>query len=351
VAVRTQASLDEALVALSLDESDPRAMAFASGELKTAGVLRDADFGVQSTGLELSRTVEVYQWQERKTEHKRKVPDGRGGQMTETTTTYDYSLQWLGTEQPSARFSRPHGHENPSWGDAIAEASRATGAHFEARGWEQPASLNGLSLSPALLSQAKSTTPLSPDANRLRAAVPLGVLSGNHLLSAGCGRNLRAGCVRISWSHVPAQFIVSVLAREARGSLVPWPSSAGPGYEVAILSRGSHDPLAMLSRAQAEAAVWTWVKRGLGSLLVWAGYGLLFGPAHFLASYVPFLSGLVGCLLSLVALCVAAAHALTVIALAWLAQRPLLAATLLAAAAGLLYLLGARLLKGRNKHP
>ena len=121
-----------------------------------------------------------------------------------------------------------------------------------------------------------------------------------------------------------------------------------------------------------------------GALLVWVGWALVLGPASYLASYVPLLGGLVGCMhgslgtrggglgpqpgclwphgfgpvsrgpagwthggtgcrpllpvrLGLVAIVLAGAHALTVIALAWLFYRPLLAATLLALAAALLF--------------
>ena len=81
--------------------------------------------------------------------------------------------------------------------------------------------------------------------------------------------------------------------------------------------------------------------RSAGSLLVWYGWSLVLGPASHLASLVPLLGGLVGGLLSLVALALAATHALLVIALAWLLHRPLFAATLLAlAAASLFFALG-----------
>lgn len=33
-----------------------------------------------------------------------------------------------------------------------------------------------------------------------------------------------------------------------------------------------------------------------GALLVWVGWALLLGPASYLASYVPLLGGLVGCM-------------------------------------------------------
>ena len=75
----------------------------------------------------------------------------------------------------------------------------------------------------------------------------------------------------------------------------------------------------------------------VGALLVWVGWGLVLGPASFVASYVPLLGGLVGCMLGLVAAGLALIQALTIVALAWLFYRPLYAATLLALAVALLF--------------
>ena len=63
--------------------------------------------------------------------------------------------------------------------------------------------------------------------------------------------------------------------------------------------------------------------------MLWLGWGFLMGPASYIASYVPLLGQLVGCLLAAVAFGAATAHALTVIAIAWIAHRPLLGAALL----------------------
>ena len=116
-------------------------------------------------------------------------------------------------------------------------------------------------------------------------------------------------------------------------SLTEWQSSSGKGYEVALLEFGDHAAEAMLSAASASQSLWTWLKRGGGVLLTWAGWALLFGPAQYLSSWIPLLSGVVGCVLSMIALGIALAHALTVIAVAWVAHRPLIAATLFTIAA------------------
>ena len=40
----------------------------------------------------------------------------------------------------------------------------------------------------------------------------------------------------------------------------------------------------------------THVQPRAGALLVWVGWALVLGPASYLASYVPLLGGLVGCM-------------------------------------------------------
>ena len=54
---------------------------------------------------------------------------------------------------------------------------------------------------------------------------------------------------------------------------------------------------------------------------------------RYLATWVPLLSGLVGCMLSLVTFGVAVGHACVVVAVAWVFHRPWLAAGLLTLAA------------------
>jgi len=202
-----------------------------------------------------------------------------------------------------------------------------------------------LDLGPNLLDQAIRWQSIAPAAADAADALSTSKakLSGSHVYNrAACAppREPAIGCTRVAWKHAPLEE-VSVIARKMsaedsgreRGQLVPWSSNAGVGYEVAMLEFGSRDASAMLDSAATAQSMWTWMKRGGGILMTWIGWGLLFGPAQYLASWIPLLSGLVGCFLSLIALGAAIAHSLTVIAIAWIAYRPLLALTLLVGAA------------------
>ena len=320
-----------------------------SGTLRgEMGALRDPEYGVETAAAWLSRTPEVYQWHEQVHTSTRKVPDPQGAPgdtLTETTKTYSYKREWAAKHVRSNNFKEP-GRENPPWHEALYQAEHDAGTPFDAQRWRQEVSLDGLLLEPSLLSQLDEAGLPAPRGTPRSAE--------GRVYAPGCeshrGDRRRTGCVRVAWRHAPLGE-VSLLARESEGftlegfasegrRLGPWRARDG-GYELAMLLRGRHSASDMMARAAQADAAWKWGVRAAGSLLVWYGWSLVLGPASHLASLVPLLGGLVGGLLSLVALALAATHALLVIALAWLLHRPLFAATLVAlAAASLFFALG-----------
>jgi len=346
-AVKGQQKILEAQKALAAPGDEGRGLTHMMGMLAGSGELRDDAFGLTAKrSIKLQRTVEVFLWKEHTDTTNKKVPDGRGGQITETTKTHRYTSGWESAGIDSHRFKHEAGHRNPSWSEALSSAGAETGLAFGAASWQQPhVSLGGLDLSSKLLEQAvrwQSIAPTTADAAHALSASQA-KLSGAYVYSgAACAppREPAIGCARVAWKHAPLEE-VSVIARKVsaeasgreRGQLVPWASTAGIGYEVAMLEFGERDADAMLESAASAQSVMTWLKRGGGILLTWAGWAMLFGPAQYLASWIPLLSGLVGCVLSLIAFGAALAHSLTIIAIAWIAYRPILAVTLLIGAA------------------
>lgn len=82
--------------------------------------------------------------------------------------------------------------------------------------------------------------------------------------------------------------------------------------------------LACARDACSERSLWLWLQRAGGLVLAILGYGLVAGPAQHLASWIPLLGGLVGWAVGMAAAFLGLSHALAVICVAWLAQRPLL---------------------------
>ena len=333
-AVRTQQSLSEARLSLA----NGGGLIHLTGDLNAGngGALHDGSFGVSSHAMSLERVVEVFQWRE--TEHKssRRVPDGKGGELTETTVTYDYAADWEAREVSSTSFKHPSGHRNPRFHEALGQAAQiAKVDDFGARSWRADAVvLDGLTLAPALRAKAEVTHDLDLEVERverrLQGLGSAGLVSGRQYVyaEADCAASPRVGCARARWTHAPLQR-VSVLAMRRGGSLVEWPNAAGAGYDVGLLEFGERSAVEMLSNASAAASMWLWIKRAVGVLLVWTGWGLLFGPARYLTSWLPVLGGLVGCVLGAIAFGVALCHSLAVIAIAWLFQRPLIATAVL----------------------
>ena len=89
-AVKTYQALREGgktVVSVAADRVDPGMegkLVHVTGKAVTGGVVADDVFGVAAPALVLSRTVEMYQWKEKRSEHTKKNIGG----STETETTY-----------------------------------------------------------------------------------------------------------------------------------------------------------------------------------------------------------------------------------------------------------------------
>lgn len=361
--VHAQQSLLEARKALELPESDRHGLVHISGPIITHPVkLRDTEFMVVPPvpAMSLTRSVEVFLWQERTETHRRQVSDGEGGHVDEVRTTQHYDTIWAGKAINSDSFAHPEGHTNPSWEATLDEIEKRTNLPFRGGRFIAKATLRGepgaeapggvpLELSAALRAKAETSQPATAammqesDAHLKRDPHRDGYVKGSHAYNAKecLAAAPRVGCARVSWKWAPAP-TASVIAQadhadEQGPNLRPWPTKAGPGYEVELLQLGRRDATTMLDAAAGAATLGTWLKRGVGLLLACLGWSLLFGPATLLVSWVPLvgpaLGGLAGCLLTTVAVGVGLAHALTTVAVAWLAHRPGLAVSLLAAAA------------------
>ena len=81
-----------------------------------------------------------------------------------------------------------------------------------------------------------------------------------------------------------------------------------------------------------------WILRLFGFILIGMGFSAIFKPLPTLMAVVPFLGKIVGAGVGLIAWTLAVVVSLIVIAIAWLAYRPILAIVLIAAAVGLVIL-------------
>ena len=325
-AVKTAASLKEgvaAVVGVTADAILPAnegKLIHVSGGATTADLVRDAAFGVSQNAIRLTRTVEMFQWQEQKKAETRKKLGGG----TDTQTTYTYTQNWSDQPIRSSEFKQPEGHSNPTsmlGGTLVSAADHVT--------------LGKFNLPPAIVGSMRGdqALPLSAaDAENLPAELKAKVKCMGDSFYLGVDPTAPAiGDQRVKFTVLkPATF--SVLARQTGQTLDAYPTKAGRAIQ--RVESGEIPADAMFQHAKSENTWLAWGLRLGGTLLMALGIGLLLRPLATMADVLPLLGDLVGVGTSFVALVVAVMASAVVIAVAWFAVRPLLSVALVAAAIG-----------------
>lgn len=311
----------------SLSENNDGNLVHVTGRAVTDAILTDPEFGVSANAIHLRREVEMFQWEE-KIERKTQKKLGGGETVTETPV---YRKIWSGRLIDSTDFREPAGHQNPAtlpYGDWGGQANKVT--------------LGAFSLDTTLIRDLSFYETLPPREGNLLEA---GNVQGDYIFKGENMQSPQVGDVRISFQIVP-QDIISVVARQARGLLVPWSNSRGKSDF--RIQRGEHTLVAMMEQAKKEAQMMAWILRGAGWLLMTIGLASIFKPLSVLGDVVPFIGNLIGGGIGLISALVSLGLSLITIGIAWVAVRPLVGVPLLVAAGGLLVW---RLLKSRKPAP
>jgi hypothetical protein len=287
------------------------------GMLQPTTPATDPVFEVTADGLvRLTRTVEMYQWEE---ETNTKSQQNVGGTKT-TETTYNYKRDWSARPIDSGRFKVPAGHQNPSM---QLQSGTFDGGDVRLGAWK---------LDPAVLNKLTVFTPLRP-----QSAPPSGYqASGDGFYQGQNPGQPATGDVRVSFGAVPAQ-TVSVAAAQASGVLTSFRNSNG--YTIALAEPGVVSAAALFHDEKKSEGTMTWILRGVGFVLVLIGFICMTRPLTMLFAVLPFLECLVGAGVFLVALTLAVPITLLTIAIAWIVHRPLIGGLLLVASIGAWFLL------------
>ena len=285
------------------------------GPLSAANGLRDNQFGVGGNNVvRLKRVAEMYQWKEsEKTETRNEVG---GGKVEEKT--YTYSKVWSDSPIDSSRFHAGNGHQNPAM--PIRGATMNNGS----------AKLGAYRLDTAIVDvmdnfEALDTANANPPNGYRR--------DGDGFYRGQDSANPAIGDVRVSFSAIKAQ-TMSIVGAQAGAVLAPF--HAANGYVIKLAAPGVSSANGMLKEAEKSERILTWILRGVGFGLMLFGLVLIAGPISALAMILPFLGGLVEAGAFLVAFLLAIPLSLFVIAISWIAHRPVFGIGLLAAAAVLL---------------
>ncbi|BCW88512.1 hypothetical protein sos41_16530 [Alphaproteobacteria bacterium SO-S41] len=320
--------------AISLTSTAPDAandgkLIHVTGEAKATAPVADGDLEITfADTLVLSRKAEMYQWKE---DSSTKTEERIGGGET-TTTTYSYSRVWSESEIDSSKFNKAaSGAEARKVGGPLTNPSMTVKSKdFTAT----DATLGGYKLKPALLGQLSGeAVPKPVEEPRGWTPTPQGYYAGE-----GMVEEPKIGDLRVNYTYVASPQTVSVLARQQGAGLEPW--RAPNDYEVYRLALGDKTASMMISDQQASENTMTWILRAAGIIGICIGFALILSPLRALANVIPFLARIVGGGIAIIAFALGVPLGLIVIALAWLAYRPLLGGAILLVAAGIIYWFG-----------
>jgi len=293
------------------------------GKADTEEILKDAEFDVQDKFLKLSRTVEMYQWEEKRQSHSQK---NVGGSET-TEKIYTYAPDWSERLISSDKFRNPNGHVNPK---AMAYSSQEYIA--------KEIKVGAFLLSEGLKRQINDWVNLDTGTDSALPANLQGKMKkfDGFFYSGVDPQNPQIGDLRVSFKAVfPGE--VTVVAKQLNNTFEPYRTSVGGDIE--MLRSGTHSAEEMFELAKTDNIIITWLVRIGGFFLMFIGLAMLLNPLSVLADFIPFLGNVIGVGTGLVALLLSLVFSFLTIAAAWLIFRPLLGILFICAAAGIAFLL------------
>lgn len=324
-AIKTEKSLEEgaaAVVSISPEAIDPAnegKLVHTSGMTATDESLQDSQFNIAVNAISLSRKVSIYQWQESSESHTEK--ESGGG--TKTTKTYSYSKQWSSTLSSSSSFKHPEGHQNPAskpYENQTWYANNVTIGQFKLNS-SQIRQIRGAQAIPI----TKSNLPASGNAT----------ISGQDIY-LGDPSKLQIGDARISFQAIkPGQ--ISLIAQQQQNTFMPYTTSFGETIQ--LLTSGHVSAIQMFETELSKNTILTWIIRLVGFLVMTLGLSLIFKPLSVLGDVVPFIGNVLEGGIGIAAGLISFALSLSIIAVAWIFYRPLIAAVLIAIVFAVLYLL------------
>ncbi len=285
-----------------------------SGKATTTDVLNDSQFGIQTVGIKLARSVEMYQWIEHSsTETKKKV-----GGSEEKTTTYTYDKGWSSSLISSAEFQEK-GHDNPASIPFKEEESLASNVTIGAFKLTEN-QIKRIGRSTPLKIKEDQPLPTLPNVSRMDDGF---YISKNGVSTISTPE---IGDIKVSFSIIEPHDI-SIIAVQSGNTFKPYKASNDKTLD--MLSEGIKSKDEMFEAAERANAFLTWILRLVGFFLMFAGISTVLAPLAVLADVLPFLGTLVRTGTKAISFLIALPFSLLTIALAWIFYRPLIGISLL----------------------
>ncbi|MBR0499782.1 MAG: hypothetical protein IJJ72_02165 [Bacteroidales bacterium] len=307
----------------------------ATGVAVTADTLRDAAFGIAVNAMKLARNVEYYQWTE---DSESESKDKLGG-STETTTTYTYEPAWCSEPVNSNEFRDPD-YKGKNFVLRVIEETEQTASNV---------TFGAYRLTPSIVGAISGEEPAYPAltdtqkkqllANVADSTVVVSV-SGDQVYIGADPSNPHIGDVRITFTQVTSPKTISLLQKVVNGTFENYIAKNGRPFSK--VSMGTVSAENMIENQKSANKMMLWIFRILGIILVVAGFRSLLNFLSTVFAVVPFVQRIIGTGIGLVTTIVGLVWSFIVIAIAWVAHRPVLAIILLVAAAALIYWLVSR---------
>lgn len=316
------------LSAMSAGQRQAGALAFVQGDLRAEGQRLDPEFNQVADGLGLRRRVEMFQWKEHK---ETKEETSTGGSKT-TRTRYSYEQVWDDDLIDSDSFKETAGHRNPDRMPFPSQTWRAENAR-----------LGDLLVEQEVLAEVGGWKPMAPQAERLPQNLAASLTVDGDRLSTVDG-SPKIGDIRVRFERLP-DGPVSVVGRVQGDRLGVERRELG---ELLLLERGQQTAEQLFSAAENRNTGLSWAIRIGGFVLMWVGFGMVFGPLAVFADVLPFLGRLTRMVTGLISGVLAAVISFAAIASGWLYNRPWLLGLMLIGVAGLVAWLT---LRGKRSGP
>lgn len=327
--VKTAKALNEgegACVPLdSIESVDPDMegrLVHATGKAETDDILSDDDFGISATAIWLERQVQMYQWEEKSHTTEKK---NLGGSVTKETT-YSYYKTWSASLIDSSNF-KEEGHTNPGSMDFDNLDRRAENVRFGAfRLNENQISRIGDSREFELGKDYKC--PIETAQKRGNVLyIPYSTSQADGTTNRrDVASSPQIGDLRVSFEVIYPHDI-SIVAKQRGDSFVSY--TAKTGKKVDLLANGVKDAAEMFAAARRGNAMFTWLIRLGGFLMMFIGLSMVLKPLSVLGDVVPFIGTVIGMGAGLVAGLVSLVCSLVTIAIAWIFYRPIIGIALL----------------------
>lgn len=302
----------------SVNAANDGKLVHITGPVKADSMISDQQFGIKADGaLQISREVEMYQWEEKS---ESKTEKSVGG-SEETTTTYSYSKEWSTSRNDSSNFKVPGGHENPEFA-VPSSVQTVESAHVGAY------KLDGFRVASLGDDTAIPLTQVDVDrmANSIATTRPVKLNQGEVYIGTSA-TSPQVGDLRVRFERTDLAE-ASFVGKQQGDSLVGYTTSNG--REVFLSAAGKKEAPAMFEKAQADNTMITWIIRVAGLIGIFIGFQLFFGLFGVIGDLIPFIGSIMRGGTAIIALVLTLIIGPVTIAVGWFAYRPLLAIGIIA---------------------